>query len=143
MQSLSRWTTREVRRVFFKFQPFCRGCGGSPSPPPPFYLFVLKFIYLYLAVLGLRCCFSLVVASGAALSLWCEGFSLPWLLLFPSMGSRQADFCSCGARTPLLCGVWEPPGPGIARRTLIRCTTREVPGSYHFNTFSAFGHGGT
>ena len=85
-------------------------------------------------MLGLRCCFSLIAASGAALYLWCEGFSLRWLLLFPSVGSRHEDFCSCGPRTQLLCGVWEPPGPGIGRRTLIHCTTREVPGSYHFNT---------
>ena len=54
------------------------------------------FIYLFLAVLGLHCCagFSLVVASRgyllavATLSLWRMRFSLWWLSLFGSMGSR-------------------------------------------------------
>ena len=54
------------------------------------------FIYLFLAVLGLHCCagFSLVVASRGyplavvTLSLWHMRFSLWWLSLFGSMGSR-------------------------------------------------------
>ena len=41
----------------------------------------LKFIRLFLAVLGLRCRagFALVAASGVLL--WCVGFSRQWLLL--------------------------------------------------------------
>ena len=57
------------------------------------------FIYLFkfLAALGLGCCtdFSLLVASGAVLSLQCAGFSLPWLLLLQSMGSG-----ACGLSCP-------------------------------------------
>ena len=66
-------------------------------------LFVFKFIYLFLAALGLRCWvfvaareLSLVVASRGFSSLWCTGFSLWWLLLFWSSRSRLAGFSSCG-----------------------------------------------
>ena len=31
-------------------------------------------------------------------SLWCTGFSLRWLLLLRSTGSRRAGFSSCGMR---------------------------------------------
>ena len=55
-----------------------------------FNLFIL-FIYFWLrwvfvAARGL----SLVVASGGYSSLWCVGFSLQWLLLLRSTGSRLA-----------------------------------------------------
>ena len=57
--------------------------------------FVLFKIYLFLAVLGLRCC---ARASGGYSSLRCVGFSLRWLLLLRSMGSRHVGFSSCGMR---------------------------------------------
>ena len=61
-------------------------------------LFIL-FIYFWLcwvfvAAPGL----SLVVLSGSYSSLWCVGFSLRWLLLLRSTGSRRAGFSSCGSR---------------------------------------------
>ena len=67
------------------------------------YKFVyLFFIYLFLAALGLHCCtwaFSSCSEWGGGYSLlWCTGFSLRWLLLLWSMGSRHADFSSCGMR---------------------------------------------
>ena len=37
---------------------------------------------------------SLVAASGGYSSLWCAGFSLRWLLLLWSTGSRRAGFSS-------------------------------------------------
>ena len=40
---------------------------------------------------------SLAVASGGYSSLQCTGFSLRWLLLLRSMGSRHAGFGSCGS----------------------------------------------
>ena len=40
--------------------------------------------------------FSLVAASRGYSSLQCVGFSLWWLLLLWSMGSRRAGFSSCG-----------------------------------------------
>ena len=39
---------------------------------------------------------SLVAASGGYSSLWCTGFSLRWLLLLWSTGSRPVGFSSCG-----------------------------------------------
>ena len=68
---------------------------------------------------------SLVAASGGYSSLQCAGFSLRWLLLLWSMGSRCTGFSSfgsravehrlssCGARAWLLCGMWGLPGPGL------------------------------
>ena len=55
-----------------------------------FFFFFNKFIYLFLAALGLRCCMrlSLVAASGGYPLLQRAGFSLQWLLLLWSMGSR-------------------------------------------------------
>ena len=55
------------------------------------------FIYFWLHwVFVAACTFSLVAVSGGYSSLWCAGFSLRWLLLLWSMGSRRADFRSCG-----------------------------------------------
>ena len=56
----------------------------------------LLFIYFWLCwvfvdVLRL----SLVVASGGYSSLWCTGFSMRWLLLLRSTGSRSVGFSSC------------------------------------------------
>ena len=64
-----------------------------------FYSFIL-FI-LFLAALGLRCwaqAFSLVAVRGGYSSLWCPGFSLQWLLLLWSTGSRREGFSSCDSR---------------------------------------------
>ena len=62
------------------------------------FLFIL-FIYFWLwwvfvAARGL----SLVAVSGGYSSLRCMGFSLQWLLLLRSTGSRHAGFSSCGTR---------------------------------------------
>ena len=69
----------EVKKIFFnKF----------------IYLFVFYFWlhWVFVAVLGL----SLVEVSGGYPSLRCAGFSLRWLLLLRSMGSRRTGFSSCG-----------------------------------------------
>ena len=63
------------------------------------YLSIYLFIYFWLcwvlvAVHGL----SLVAAGGGYSSLWCSGFSLRWLLLLQSTGSRHGGFSSCGTR---------------------------------------------
>ena len=61
-------------------------------------------IYIYLFIFSLHWVFgaahrlSLVVVSGDYSSLLREGFSLRWLLLLRSTGSRSAGFSSCGAR---------------------------------------------
>ena len=60
-------------------------------------LFVYWHIYLFLVALGLCCCagFPLVAARGGYSSLQCMGFSLQWLLLLQSIGSRCTGFSSC------------------------------------------------
>ena len=60
---------------------------GSPL------FFFYKFIYFWLrwVLHG----FSLVVSSGGYSLLQCAGFSLQWLLLLRSTGSRHAGFSSC------------------------------------------------
>ena len=55
------------------------------------------FIYLWLCwVFVAARGFSLVVVSGSYSSLHCAGFSLSWLLLLRSTGSRRTGFSSCG-----------------------------------------------
>ena len=90
------------------------------------FIFIYLFIYFWLrwvfvAVRGL----SLVAASGVYSSLQCAGFSLRWLLLLRSTGSRCVGFSSCGsralerrlsscgARAQLLPSMWDLPGPGL------------------------------
>ena len=64
-----------------------------------FFFLINLFIYFWLrwvfvAARGL----SLVAASGGYSSLLCVGFSLRWLLLLQSMGSRHAGFSSCSTQ---------------------------------------------
>ena len=58
------------------------------------------FIYLFLAALGLCWALglSLFAVSGGYSSLWFMGFSLRWLLLLWSTGSRSAGSSNCGAQ---------------------------------------------
>ena len=83
----------------------------SPSPSPlPFILFFLnkqlfknKFTYLFIYfwlcwVFVAACRLSLVAASGGCSLLWCADFSLQWLLLLRSTGSRRGGFSSCDTR---------------------------------------------
>ena len=58
----------------------------------------LIFFFFFLPALGLHCCawaFSSCGEQGYSL-LQCAGFSLRWLLLLRSMGSRYTGFSSCG-----------------------------------------------
>ena len=76
--------------------------------------FFLRFISLFLAVLGLHCWsgFSLVAASGATLP--CSG-SLVGPTGFSSCSSWALEhrLRSCGTWALLLLGMWNLPGPGI------------------------------
>ena len=59
-------------------------------------LFIL-FIYFWLRwVFVAACGFSLVAFSAGYSPLWCADFSLRWLLLLRSTGSRCTGFSSCG-----------------------------------------------
>ena len=109
-----------------------------------FFLIFKKFIYFWLcwvfvAVRGL----SLVVASGGYSLSRYAGFSLWWLLLLQSTGSRRTGFSSCGTRAQQLwlAGLVAPRHVGSSqtrtrtcvlctgRRILNHCTTRETPTS--------------
>ena len=96
---------------------------------------------------------SLVVGIGGYSSLWCVGFSLRWLLLLQSTGSRRAGLSSCGTQARYLwltdskaqaqqlwrTGLAAPRHVGssrsraptrvpcIGRRILNHCATREAP----------------
>ena len=64
-----------------------------------FFFNINLFIYFWLrwvfvAARGL----SLVAASWGCSSLRCAGFSLRWLLLLRSTGSRRVGFSTCGTR---------------------------------------------
>ena len=61
----------------------------SPCKVLPFFFFWLRWVFV--AVRGL----SLVAASGGYCSLRSVGFSLRWLLLLQSTGSRCMGFSSC------------------------------------------------
>ena len=61
----------------------------------PINLFIYFWLrWVFVAARGL----SLFVASRGYSSLWCVGFSLWWLLLLWSTGSRHAGFSSCDSR---------------------------------------------
>ena len=85
MENHSNWLKIELNSSFF------------------FYKFIYLFTYFWLrwvfvAVRGL----SLVAASGGYSSLRCAGFSLRWLLLLWSTGSRLMGFSSCGTQAQQL-----------------------------------------
>ena len=66
-----------------------------------FFFLIYLFIWLcwvFVAAHGL----SLIAASKGYSSLWCAGFSLWWLLLLQSTGSRYAGFSSCSMRAQWL-----------------------------------------
>ena len=109
---------------------------------------ILK-IYLFLTALCLHCfVWALAATSRGYSSLRCSNFSLQWLLLLQSTGSRHVGFSnrssqalecslssygsralklrlrSCGTRDYLLCGVWNIPTPGI--EPVCPCSVRQV-----------------
>ena len=90
-----------------------------------FYKFILFFQFWLRWVFFVVCRLSLVAVSGGYSSLQFAGFSLQWLLLFQSTGSRRTGFSSCGLRAlerrlsscdawdQLLRSMWDLPGPGL------------------------------
>ena len=93
--------------------------------------------WVFVAACGL----SLVAESGGYSSSRGVGFSLRWLLLLRSMGSRHADFSSCGSKALERTGLAVPRHVGssrtrartrvscIGRQILNHCATREAPAS--------------
>ena len=84
-------------------------------------LFDVWLHWVFIAACGL----SVVAERRGYSSLRCLGFSLQWLLLLPSTGSRHmgfSNFCSqalelrlsnSGAQAWLLQGMWNLPRPGL------------------------------
>ena len=63
------------------------------------FFFNFLFIYFWLRwVFVAACGLSLVAVSRGYSLLWCAGFSLQWLLLLRSTGSRFVGFSSYGTR---------------------------------------------
>ena len=116
-------------------------------------LVFLKFVYFWLRWVFVAVCgLPLVAARGGYSSLRCAGFSLRWLHLQQSTGSRQAGFTSCSVRAQQLwlegcreqaqqlrcTGLVAPQHVGssqtrartrvpcISRQILNHCATREV-----------------
>ena len=111
-----------------------------------FFAIYVLFIYFWLHWIFVALCgLSLVAVSGVYSSLRCTGFSLRWLLLLWSTGSRRTGFSSCGAWAQLLCGMWDLPGPGLesmspalAHRFLTTVPPRKSPLS-HFEFIFVYG----
>ena len=68
------------------------GCGSFT------YLLMCLFIYFWLQVLLLHAGFLWLQQAGGYSLLQCMGFSLWWLLLLQSTGSRLAGFSSCSTQ---------------------------------------------
>ena len=90
-----------------------------------------------MAVLRLCCCdgFFLFVTSRATLELWCADFSLRWLLLLQSMGSRMCGLSGSGSWGPELrlssCGAWvscsvHVGSSGTRNGSCVSCTDRWI-----------------
>ena len=81
--------------------------------------FKSNFIYLFMAVLDLRCCVSATLWLVCAWASHCCGFSCGARALgcsgFRSCSSRAPEdsFNSCHEWALLLCGTWDLPRPGI------------------------------
>ena len=95
------------------------------------FFFFNKFIYLLIFYFWLHLVFIAVHRLSLGSSLRCAGFSLQWLLLLQSTGSRRAGqlwlagsrrvaFSSCATWAQLLHGMWDLPGPGLGPQTRAR-----------------------
>ena len=85
--------------------------------------------WVFSAVLGIH----LVAVSEGYSWLQRMGFSLPWLLLLQSTGSRQSGFSSCRTCIQLL-WMWDFPRPGIEPLSPVlvhRFLTTGLPGKSH------------
>ena len=141
----------KIFTLCFSFSQFDYGMPGHGFLYLKKKLFIIYFwlCWVFIAVHGL----SLVAASGGYSSLRCVSFSLWWLLLLWSTGSRCTSFSSCSSRAlerrlsscsagsvavahglscSAACGIFPDQGsnpcPRIGRWVLNHCATREVPG---------------
>ena len=81
---------------------------GLPLHLPSPFFFKFYFFWLHWVFVAVQA-FSHCGERGYS-SLRCAGFSLQWLLLLRSLGSRNAGFSSCGSRALECrlssCGTW-------------------------------------
>ena len=79
------------------------------------YLFVCLFIYLFLAVLGLRFCARAFSSCGerGPLLIVVHGPLTAVASLVVEHRLQTHRLSSCGSRAQLLCGMWDPPRPGL------------------------------
>ena len=96
----------------------------------PASIFIFNFIYL----------FNLFIFGCVGSSLWCAGFSLRWLLLLRSTGSRRAGLGSCGLVAPRHVGSsWTRARTRVSyigRQILSHCATREAPCLHFYLPFT-------
>ena len=105
----------------------------------PVLVFFKDFIYYGYVGSLLLCGLSFAAVSWGFSSWQCAGFSLPWLLLVQSTGSKRVDFSSCttgmrilwllGSRAwaSLLQGMWDLSGSSWTRdRTCISCIAGRI-----------------
>ena len=77
--------------------------------------FITLFIYLFLAVLGLRFCaraFSSCGKQGPLLIAVCGPLTIA-ASLAAEHRLQTRRLSSCGSRAQSLCGMWDPPRPGL------------------------------
>ena len=81
--------------------------GGSMAFPS---FFFYKFIYLFLAVLGLRFCARAFSSCGERGPLF---IAVRGPLTMAASLVAERRLSRCGSRAQLLCGVWDLPRPGL------------------------------
>ena len=92
---------------------------GGASLLSFFFFFINLFMYLFLAVLGLRFCVRAFSSCGergplfSAVPLFSAGLSLSRPLPLRSTGSRRADSVAVAHGLKLLRGMWDLPRPGL------------------------------
>ena len=92
-----------------------QGTEGAPSLLPRFLLFLtafffFNFIYLFLAVLGLRFCARAFSGCGEQGPLF---IAVRWPLTVAASPVAEHRLSRCGSRAQLLRGMWDLPGPGL------------------------------
>ena len=104
---------------------FCPSFCRSETKVEILNLFIFIYFWLHWVSVAARGLSLVAGREGAGYSSLCVGFSLWWLLLLQSTGSRPKGFSSCGTRplerrlsscgagAQLLRGMWDLPGPGL------------------------------
>ena len=80
-----------------------------------FCFFLILFIYLFMAVLGLRFCARAFSSCGkrGPLFITVRG---PFTIAAPPVAGHRLQtrrLSNCGSRAQLLCGMWDPPRPRL------------------------------